>query len=136
MNKSPQQIITEIDSILSVIWNSLENPDILSREILKMSVLYAGLGNYLAEAREAERKAEQHYKFLIETTKLDYVAAGDSATVSESKAKVEAHEAQETYLQSAKRVDMLKLKREDVERILDATRSRLSLIKGDIRQAQ
>lgn len=135
MNKPSDQVVTEIDDILTVVWNSLDNPEELSRQLLRMTVLYAGIGNYLVEARDEERTLDRDYKGYIYQAQKKWRDQG-KVTVAEAEGQAfrEHRTDLDTLNHAKKRVDILKLKREDVERNIDAIRSRLSLIKGDIQR--
>lgn len=132
--KPLESIITDIDNLLRDFWKHIKDPENLSQDILKLSVLNGGLGNYLAEAHETERQAEATYKYEVDKLKLELVKAGDSATVAESKAKIERFDLQAEWLVAQHNLTVLKLKRQDTDSAIDAARSRLSLIKNDIRQ--
>lgn len=131
-----EDIVADIDTILKEVWQHLEDPENLSKDILKLAVLNGGIGNWLAEAQDLERRVEAAYKHDVDRKKLDYVKAGDSATVSESKAKLDLAEQMDAWLDAQHQVTVLKLKRQDTDQAIDAARSRLSLIKQDIKQGQ
>lgn len=134
MDKTPEQNVEQVDELVKQIYTQLDNPEYLSRSVLALSVLYAGLGNYLVEARDQERVLDVAYKVEFGRVKLKYVKEGDSATIAESRARLDLVGFAENILAANKRVDILKLKREDVDKLIDAARSRLSLIKGDMQR--
>lgn len=136
MNKTAEQIVAEVDDLVRAVWSAWEDPETLSGLILKLSVLYAPIGNYLAQAREEERWEETMYKSAVNKGKIHYVSEGDSATLAESKSHEDHTQDKNDWVETQNRVDTLKLKREDVEKLIDAARSRLSLIKGDIQRGQ
>lgn len=134
--KTASSIVTEIDDLLRDIWKHISDPENLSTDILKLAVLNGGLGNWLAEAQDIERKAEVDYKHRVDEYKLGFVKDGDSATVAETKAKLAHHDVMQDWLTAQHNATVLKLKRHDTDSAIDAARSRLSLIKGDIRNQQ
>lgn len=133
MMKEVATIVSEIDDVLRDIWRHFDDPENLSRDILKLAVLNGGLGNGLADAFDNERRAEIVYKHAVDKLKLQLVEKGDSATVAESKAKVEETNKLSVWLEDQHRLTVLKLKRQDTDSAIDAARSRLSLIKQDLR---
>lgn len=133
MNKTPQEIVSDADDQIREIWRSVDDPETLSQAILRLSVLNAGIGNFLHEAMLEESAAERHYKFMLDKQKLALVDEGKSATVAESMAKIAYNDTLKNWHEKTHAVNILKLKRNDVDRIIDAARSRLSLIKLDIR---
>lgn len=133
--KTPEQLATEIDDLINTIWRSLDDPETLSKTLEQLAVKYRGIGNYLHEAYNEQIDAKRRHDHYVETQKLHYVGQGDSATVAESKAKIDSHDQKEKLDEANKRLTWLKLAREDIELNLDVGRSRLSLIKGDIRQS-
>jgi hypothetical protein len=133
--KDVATIVQEIDDVLRDIWKHFHNPENLSTDILKLAVLNGGLGNGLAEAFDAERRAEASYKHSVDKLKLENVTKGDSATVAESKAKQEMFVDQIKWIEKQHQLTVLKLKRQDTDSAIDAARSRLSLIKQDMKQA-
>lgn len=135
MSKDALTIVSEIDDLLRGVWTHLEDPQNLSLDILKLAVLNGGLGNWLAEAQDTERHEEANYKNMVDKVKLSLVATGDSATVAESKAKQLNYSSLQLWLQAQHTVTVLKLKRQDTDQAIDAARSRLSLIKQDMKQS-
>lgn len=134
MNRTPEEIIQDVDDLVRAVWTDWENPEKLSEDLMKLAVLYTPIGNLLAEARDDERREEADYKYRVEVDKLDHIAEGDTATKAESKAKVQHREQQKIVFTLTRQSEALKFKREDVEKLIDAARSRLSLIKGDLRR--
>lgn len=136
MNKTAEQIVAEVDDLVRDVWNAWDDPETLSGLILKLSVLYAPLGNYLAQARDEERKMDTYIKYHFANHKRSHIEHGDSVALAETKARTELENQYKDQDFAANRIDILKLKREDVEKLIDAARSRLSLIKGDIQRGQ
>lgn len=132
--KEPLQLVDEIDDLLREIWEHLENPELLSFDILRLAVKSGGLGTHLIEAEFDMDQAESQYKYQVDKRKLELVKQGESATVSESTAKVELQEDYSAYLERKKAYKAIKIKREDTDRAIDAVRSRLSLVKTDLRR--
>lgn len=140
--KSAADIVAEIDDVLRDIWKHMEDPENLSRDILKLSVLNGGLGNWLAEAQDLERRMEAAYKHDVDARMLNIRETeknekGHPPAIDYAKAKatIEKAEQLDAWLDGQHQVTVLRLKRQDTDQAIDAARSRLSLIKQDIRQA-
>lgn len=139
MNKSPDQLIKEIDEIVRGLWSHLEDPETLSRDIAQLSVLNYGLGKALALVVGELIDLETDYKHDFEAAKLETMESPRedgkkvSATAAESVARVQLRELAEEIARLEKAVAAFKIQRSDTEQVIEAARSRLSLIKQDIR---
>lgn len=130
-NDTPLQIVNEIDALIHQATREVNSSENLSRTLVLLADRNNDLGTLLHEAQTAEAEAEREYKYQVDKTKLDYVKAGDSATVAESKAKVDHKAALDKWHDWKKNASLLKIKRESVDSYLDNGRSRNSTIKGD-----
>lgn len=139
--KSPDQLVSEMDEIIRGMWTHLEDPENLSTDILRLAVLNVGIGNALVEAQDLLNVANTEYKHSFETFKLAAMQDKDengkkvTATAAESMATVEMKEAADYINVLTKALMTLKIKRQDTDSVIDAARSRLSLIKNDIKQS-
>lgn len=133
--KSPTDIIKDIDKLAKDIFGSLENPETLSMTIVELAVLNVGMGNWLADALEAERNLDTELKYL----KQKHITEGrkqdgkKAIGALEAEAVVNTKEKQDELLEIQHAVQLYKIKRSDTEKLIDATRSRLSIIKQDIK---
>lgn len=131
--KTPEELVNEADDILRVIFNSLDNPEIISTKLLRLAVIYGGIGNCLAAAQNAERQAETTYKYELNKKKASYMKAGSSATAAEVPATVDVKKYRDDWDSWKHNASILKIKREDIEKVIDTGRSRLSFIKQEIK---
>lgn len=134
--KSAQDLVIEADELIRNCYRYSDDPENLSKTILELAIKNAGIGNHLADAEALEADAKAHWRYKIEKRKLELVDEGKSATVAESKAELEHFEEGQEYRQLKKAVTLLKLKRDDINRIFEGGRSRLSVIKADLRQVE
>jgi len=134
MSKTPEQIVQDITDSIGAVNKYWADPEMLSAINLRISLAYEGLGNLVTDAESAMDDLKHDYELNVDQLKLSYVQEGDSATVAESKAKIELALDYKAYLKAKSNYNQLKRRREAVESILDQSRSRLSLIRGDIRQ--
>jgi|ERR1019366_7876786 hypothetical protein len=126
-------VIKQIDEDLEAINRHWEDPNELSALILRLSLRYGDLGDLVTEAELEmdEQKATLDYTqadLIRKSLNLDQTAAWSAAN-----AKAETQEQIKSYLTAKASYGKLKRKRDSVEKIIDAARSRLSLIKSDIR---
>lgn len=138
---NPLDLVEEIRKDEEAINRHWTDPEMLSAIILRLSIKSSTLGELVTESENAMDRAESFYKHKIDTRTLDLRTETDSETgkkyavgVAEVLARVEVEEDKETYLERKRVYQTLKRKREDLEKVIDAARSRLSLIKGDIQR--
>lgn len=142
MHKTPDVLVAEMDDIIRGIWTHLEDPQSLSNDILRLSVLNVGIGNALVEAQDLLNTADTERKYALQTIKLAKVKETDPDTgkkipmgVAEAMAEIETKKLADHMNVLSKAVMLLKIKRNDTDSVIDAARSRLSLIKKDIQNA-
>lgn len=129
-------LITKIDSDIQAIARNWANPDGLSGIMLRLAKNNSYLGDLVTEAEAAMDEAKHEYEHLLDTRALGLMDDQKvSKTYAESKAKIEFKPDFENYLTAKKNYGLLKRKRDSLDTIIDTARSRLSLIKGDIRNA-
>lgn len=128
-----KDILEQIHQRAQVVWKDKDNPENLSKILVELAGLNWGLGEYLVLADEAERelKTELDYekaKIVNEITK-----SGESVAKAEIQATLGTREKRKEYNQVAHGKELYKLRRKDTEKLMDAIRSRLSLIKQEIK---
>jgi hypothetical protein len=106
-----------------------DNPNYLADLLLVLASYYATLGRFVAEAERAARFGEVHYKFVQEQEKLGQVEKGDSATLAESKGRVASRADQDEWVQLKYKATLLSLSRQNLEKTMDAIRSKLAYLK-------
>lgn len=109
-----------------------DDPGYLADLLLDLGSYYATLGSYVAEAEQAASLSDSHYKFTREKFKLDYVKAGESATVADSRARVETRVHEEDAIALKYKASLLKFSRDGLSTTIDVIRSKLSFIKQDM----
>lgn len=128
-----KEILEQIHERAQAVWKSKDNPETLSKVLVELAGLNWGLGEYLVLADEAERelKTELDYekaKILDQLTK-----SGESVAKAEIQATLSSRDKRREYNAVAHGKELYKLRRKDTEKLMDAIRSRLSLIKEDIK---
>ena len=130
-----KDILDQIHERAQTVWKSKDDPETLSRVLVELAGLNWGLGQWLADAEEAERdlKTEYEYhraKFMNEQTETaGSVAKAEILATLDDNLKEEKKE----YNVVKHGLELYKLRRRDTDKLMDAIRSRLSLIKQDIR---
>lgn len=127
-------IIQKIDADCEAINRKWEDPEGLSVIILRLALSNKTLGDLVSMAEYEMDVARAHYEHARESRKLELVKAKMGAGVAESTAKVETDDQLQDALETKRKYGLLRRKRDSLNTIIDATRSRLSLIKGDIRR--
>lgn len=128
------EIVNEIDAKSKELYNNLDDSETISKTLFELAILSVGLGNHLIEALDRERQLESSYKYKIDVRVLEGVEAGEAVNKSELKARKELNTHKDNWLEAKRQVDILKIKRADLEKVIDTGRSRLSLIKNDMRK--
>lgn len=108
-----------------------EDPNYLADLLLELGSYYATLGSHVAEAEQAASLSESHYKYTRERFKLDYVKTGESATVADSRARVETREHEEDAISLKYKANLLKFSRDGLSTTIDVIRSKLSFLKTE-----
>jgi Mg/Co/Ni transporter MgtE len=130
--KSATQLVDEIESKSKSLYLNLDDSETISKTLFELAVLSMGLGNHLIEAQDADRVAETLYKHnMDEAIALNSDMPFNKA---ELEAKRQLHSEKVRWNEAKRQVDVLKIKRGDLDKVIDTGRSRLSLIKGDIRK--
>lgn len=134
-NDTPLQVVNEIDALIHKARTEVNSSENLSRSLVVLADKNNDLGALLHEAQTEEGEAEKEYKYLVDKSKLAYVKGGDSATVAESKAKLDHKDALDTWYSWKKNTSLLRIKRESVETFLRMSQSRNSTINKDVHHA-
>lgn len=136
-------LITEIDTLTSEITEAINNPETISKCLLQIALKNDRLGNLYVMALDMERVAKTDYEYQLDESKLKIMATEVddkgkrvSATYAESRSRIRKKDLLDELNTAKHTVDVLKVKRNDIDRIIDAARSRLSLIKNDIKRVE
>ncbi len=132
--KSATQLIDDIESKSKGLYANLDDSEHISKTLFELAILAMGLGNFLIEALDNERMAESTYKSQLDQRVRMGIQEGEAVNKSELKARQESLGEMSKWLKAKRNVDVLKIKRADLDKVIDTGRSRLSLIKNDIRQ--
>lgn len=132
--KSALDLVNDIDEKAKALYKSLDSPEDISKILFEMAILSVGLGNHLIEALDSERQLESGYKASLDKHVRVGIEEGDAVNKAELKARHLSKDEKLKWLESKRQVDILKIKRADLEKVIDTGRSRLSLIKNDIRK--
>jgi hypothetical protein len=139
MDKPIDELVAEIDTLIEAQWQHQSDPENLSIALHKLEVKIGMLSPHVAQAEYDVNTAKADYEVDFDKLKLEYMKEKDekgkavSATVAESRARIDMADDMLELYAIKKAHTLLKLKREDTQRIVDAARSRLSLIKQDLR---
>lgn len=131
--KTPEEIITEIDNKIRQSYKEWDSPEGLSILLMDLASLKLGLGYWVAYASDEERQAEGELKLKREQIKLELMENyKQSGTKADAKKVIETAEMSSEYYKLAYRKELYKIKHSDTQTMIDALRTRISLIKGDI----
>lgn len=127
--------IEKIQTDLLLINKNWQNPETLSALILRLALLYSDLGDLVTTAEFEMDSIKERYDYDVAKRTLELVEGGLAVNRADLQAKQEYRQGFRDQLKAKNDYGMLKRKRESLERVLDATRSRLSLIKSDIQHS-
>jgi hypothetical protein len=130
-------IVQKINKITAELTKKLDDPDGLSLSISKLAVLNARLGDSYVEVKDQARQQESYLKYVMAIQKRDLVQGsenvkGISATLADSIVRVDTHEELMKLNELKKAEDLIRIKRSDTSEQIDAHRTRVSLIKGEV----
>lgn len=128
-------MIERVNEAMEAINRHWADPENLSALILKLSLIYGELGDLVTEAEFEMDSVKERYDYDVATRILELVEEGSSVAAAEPRAKQEYRQGFREQLTAKKNYGILKRKRDSVEKVIDASRSRLSLIKSDIRNS-
>lgn len=126
-------IVEQIDSDLKAINKHWSNPEMLSALLLRLSLSYGELGDLVSASEFEMENLKEQYDYETTKTITELTKADKSVASSQLEAKLIHRDKYKTYLEAKYSHTIVRLKRQAVEKIIDASRSRLSLIKGDIK---
>lgn len=131
MHKSADEIIKELADLVRDGWKHKDDPEMLSKALYDISALNWGLGQWQAEFEEAERAMKAELEVEKAQLTKDFVDAGDAVNKAEIKVTIQLSGKRKEYNKAASSLARVKISRESNEKVIDAARSRLSLIKKD-----
>lgn len=108
-----------------------EDGNYLSELLLRLASYYATLGRFVAEAEQDSNFAEVHYKFTHEHAKVEFIKAGETVALAESKSYESSKKDRDDYVHFKYKYRLLNLTRQSLETTIDAIRSRLSYMKSE-----
>lgn len=132
--KTAVQLIDDIETKSKGLYASMDDSETISRTLFELAILSMGLGNHLIEALDEERKLDSLYKFSIDNTTMKFVQDSQPVNKAELMSRESNYHLKKDWLKAKRNVDVLKIKRADLDKVIDTGRSRLSLIKNDIRK--
>lgn len=130
---SPEQVITKVDKLIFSLRTLQDDPENLSKALDNLAILARLLGKFLVAAEEEANITKTQYNYLLNKQTLEYISGGKAAGVSETMAKQALKPELDTLYKWQHNVSVLKIARDDIDRIINTNRTRISLIKGDIR---
>lgn len=125
------ELLTEIEA-KTTRTKQWEDPSYLADLLLELGSYYATLGSHVAEAEQGASLSESHARLAREQLKLTYVEEGDSATVAESRARVDTAVDEQDAIGLAYKAKLLRLSRDGLGVTIDVIRSKLSFVKRDM----
>lgn len=132
--KTAVQLIDNIETKSKGLYANMDDSETISRTLFELAILSMGLGNHLIEAQDAERVAETLYKHNLDEAVAEALKSEMPFNKSELDAKRRLHNEKVEWNEAKRNVDVLKIKRADLDKVIDTGRSRLSLIKEDLRK--
>lgn len=134
--QSNEELLKSIEAKAREVWKHKDDPETLSKLLVDLSVLNWGLGQWLSDADDAERTLKTELDYQRAKIIKTLTGAGDSIAKAEVEATLNLQDKRKEYNEVKHGLELYKLRRKDTEKIMDALRSRLSLIKQDIRNEQ
>ena len=132
--KGATELIKEIDDIARGL--NLDDAENLTKSIVALAQRNFGLGNWLADALEAERALERDLKIKRTQLLMQKRKGGQTLGEAEAQAVVETKDIWDELLEVQKASSLYKIKRMDTQTLIDTIRSRNSVIKEDLKQEQ
>lgn len=132
------EIVEATDKVQNEMEGHLDDVDALSADILKLGVYRSRLGDYLVKLNDEVRNQESHLKYL-KATRMTELVQGDASKEKKGMAvnRAELQVTEELYDEQldlnkkSKAQDLIKIKRGDMGRLIDAGRSRLAFIREE-----
>lgn len=130
--KAAVDIINEIDEISRKL--DLNDAENLTKAIVALAQRNVGLGVWLADALEAERGLERDLKIKRTQILMKARKGGQTLGEAEAQAIIDTKDLWDELLEIQKATSLYKIKRQDVQTLIETVRSRNSVIKEDIKQ--
>lgn len=130
--KSATDLITEIDDIARGL--DLDDAENLTKSIVALAQRNFGLGNWLADALEAERGLERDLKIKRTQVLMKARKGGQTLGEAEAQSVTDTKDLWDELLEVQKATSLYKIKRQDTQTLIDTIRSRNSVIKEDIKE--
>lgn len=134
MNKDASQIIEEIGDIVKGVWSQSENPEGLSKSLNDIAVLNWALALWQSTFEEQERQMKAELDIDKATLMQEYVDSGDAVNKAEIKTTIKLGAKRKEYNKMASGLEKCKVMSRANQSVMDAARSRLSLIKEEIKR--
>lgn len=133
MQKSASEIIEQISGIVKGVWTHSENPELLSKDLNDISVLNWALSQWQADFEEQERTTKAALDLEKANLILQYTNDGDAVNRAEVKVTIETAEMRKEYNKIASALEKMKITARANEKVMDSARTRISLIKGEVK---
>lgn len=117
-------------------FKAIQNDDVeaLSKYVVEIAALNSQLGHKMAEAGWLARKADRAYRKFREKIKVDYVDNHKKAIgYADSQKYIDSFNEHEIYNKAAYMEEDLKSLRHSTEDLIDTIRSRIGVIRSDIK---
>lgn len=134
MQKTADQLIEEVSALVKGIWAHSENPELLSKHLNEIAVLNWALAKHRADFTELEQAMKAELDLAKATSIMEYTNAGDAVNKAEIRTTIKLMDKRIAYNRMAANVDKIKVMMQANDRVMDAARSRLSLIKEEIKR--
>lgn len=135
MNDDVAKIIKEAGQRVREIWKHKENPEELSRLGVELTALSWAIGEWYADFDNQEREAKTEIDLEHADLVEKYINQDMPVSRAEVKAKVDLGSKRREYNKIMTGVTKTKIARHDIEKCVDMVRTRISLIKEDLRKA-
>lgn len=130
--KTAAQLIEEIGNLVRSIWKEKENPEGLSKALNDLAVLNWALAEHQSTFEEQERSMKTEMDLTKANFLQDYTNQGDAVNKAEIKVTIELAAVRREYNKVASALEKVKIIMRANDKVMEAARSRLSLIKQNI----
>ena len=132
MERSASELIDEIGTRVKGIWSHSENPELLSKDLNDIAVLNWGLAKWRTEFDENERQMKAELELDKANGMLRHTNSGEAVNKAEIRMTIELGAKKLEYNKMASNLDKVKTMMNANASVMDAARSRLSLIKAEM----
>lgn len=133
MNKTAAEIIQAIGDLVRDVWKQKENPEGLSKTLNDIAGYNWALAQWQGELEEEERQMKAELDLEKANLLQKYTNQGDAVNKAEIKVTLETAKMRQDYNKTAAALEKVKITNRANQAVMDAVRSRLSLIKGEIK---